>query len=309
MRRAGFVLASLVSVGSMAFGQQTQPPLQPVGGFGGQPVKAQTVPAGGATPTGGANALPVSSTQPGVADAATLKHLEGWEGAMKGVKTFYAAATMKDQHLGMKREADFTAEMWLLKPNLARMDVVKAVPKGQQPTAADMKMYISTGKTIYVYDGAQKKRTQAALGPGGAGNNLLLDIMSGMSAKQVGERFAVRTTKQDANFVYLEVKPVYKVDKEEFETLTLVLCGPQFQQRAYIPRRVVLAKQDGQTETWDFPDPKVNPDGIKEPTFTPIDLPKGWTDEKQELPRTAPGGSPPATPGGTPRVPIPGSGK
>lgn len=309
MRRAGFVFASLVSAVPVVFGQQTQPPLQPVGGFGGQPVKAQTVPTSGGQPSGGASALPVSTAQPAAPDAATMKHLESWEAAMKGVKTFYAAATMVDQDPILKREAKFNAEMWLLKPNYARLDVIKALPKGQAPAMADQKMYISTGKMIYEYDGAAKKRTSAALGPNGAGNNLLLDIMSGMSAKQITERFTVRTIKQDENFVYLEVKPVYKVDKEEFETLTLVLCGAQFKDRAYIPRRVVLTKQSGQgpnvagpSETWDFADPRVNPNGIGEKTFVAFDIPKDWTDEKKDLPRTAP-------PGSSPRVPTPGSGK
>lgn len=311
MRGAGFGLAVLVAAVPAAFGQQTQPPLQPVGGFGGQPVKAQTVPGSGAPASGGASALPVSAAQqqqPGIADETTLKHLQGWEGAMKNVKTFYAAAKMTEKDTALKREAQFTAEMWLLKPNLARLDITRALPQGQAASAADTRMYISTGQMIYEYNGAAKKRTQAALGPGGAGNNLLLDIMSGMSTKQVGERFAVRTSKQDNNYVYLEVKPVYRVDKEEFETLTLVLCGPQFRDRAYIPRVLVLAKPDGQTETWDFPDPRVNPTGITESTFVPIDMKKlpGWTDEKRELPRAAPDSQPPV---GSPRVPIPGAGK
>ena len=316
MRRAGFVLASLVSAVPVVFGQQAQrPPLQPVGGFGGQPVRAQTVPSGGC-PTGGASALPVSAAHPVAPDAVTMKHLEGWEGAMKSVKTFYASATMTDLDPALKREAKFTAEMWLLKPNLARLDVTKALAKDQKATVADIKMYISTGRMIYEYDGAAKKRTSAALGPNGAGNNLLLDIMSGMSARQITERFTVRTIKQDENFVYLEVKPVFKVDKEEFETLTLVLCGPQFKDRAYIPRRVVLTKQSGQgpnvagpSETWDFPDPKVNPNGITEKTFAAFDIPKDWTDERKDLPKASPGGAGGPLPGGSPRVPTPGSGK
>jgi TIGR03009 family protein len=309
MRRAGFVLASVLSAAPLALAQQPpqppQTPLQPVGGFGGQP-------GGGAKPPTGGAALPVSAAKP---DEATLKHLEGWEAAMKGVKTFYAAATMVDRDPGLRREVQFTAALYLMKPNLVRMDVTKALPKGQQPAAADQKMYISTGKMLYEYDGAQRKRTSAALGPNGAGGNLLLDIMSGMSAKQVADRFKVSTIKQDDNYVFLEVRPIYQVDKEEFESLTLVLCGAKFGARAYIPRRVVMTKQAGQklgeagpSETWDFEDPIVNPaKGITEEIFAPVKLPDGWKDESREAPRTAaPGG---ALPTGSSRVPTPGSGK
>jgi TIGR03009 family protein len=311
MRRAGFLLTSVL-VGSVAVAQQpvtpTQP-LQPVGGFQ-TPTQPQPQP-----PTQPAGALPVAAPAAPVApDAATLQHLQGWERAMGNVKAFYAAATRSDQEVALKREAQFTVEMWLLKPNMARMDVTKVLPKGQQPTPADMKMYISTGRTLYLYDGAVRKRTQAALGTGGAGNNLLLDLMAGMTAKQITERFTVSTLKQDANFVYLEVKPVFRADKEEFEKLVLVLCGPQFQDRAYIPRRIQFTREGGaSTETWDFPDPKVNPKGIAEATFAPIDLPKGWTDEKLDLPK-APGGAagpggPAPPPGASPRVPAPGGGR
>lgn len=303
MRRAGFVLASVLSAAPLALAQkqpQTQPPLQPVGGFGGQP-------AGGGKGSSPASALPVSIPKP---DEATMKHLDAWEGAMKNVKTFFADATMMHREVQLKRDAQFTARLYLMKPNLVRMDVTKVLPKGQQPTLADSKMYISTGKMLYEYDGAAKKRRSAAVGPNGAGGNLLLDIMSGMSAQQVTARFKVATLKQDADYVFLEVKPVFQVDKEEFDSLQLVLCGAKFGGRAYIPRRVVLTKAGGQeTETWDFDDPRVNPDGFKPEFFAPPD-PKtlGMTDEVVDAPR-APGGALPTGSGGSPRVPIPGSGK
>jgi TIGR03009 family protein len=303
MRRAGFVLASVLSAAPLALAQQ-QPPLQPVGGFGGQPA------GGGAKPTGGTSpgaAVPASIPKP---DEATMKHLDGWEGAMKNVKTFFADATLVDREVALKREVQFTARLYLSKPNLVRMDVTKVLPKGQPPTLADSKMYISTGKMLYEYDGAAKKRRSAPIGPNGAGGNLLLDIMSGMSAKQVTDRFQVGTIKQDADYVYLEVKPVFQVDKEEFESLQLILCGAKFGGRAYIPRRVILTKAGGQqTETWDFDDPRVNPDGFKPEFFDPPDPKKlGMTDEVVQAPRPAPGGATPTGSGGL-KAPASGSGR
>lgn len=304
MRRAGFVLASVLSAAPLALAQTQppqQPPLQPVGGFGGQPA------GGGAKPaTSPGPALPVSIPKP---DEATMKHLDGWEGAMKNVKTFFADATLVDREIALKREVQFTARLYLTKPNLVRMDVTKVLPKGQPATLADSKMYISTGKMLYEYDGAAKKRRSAPIGPNGAGGNLLLDIMSGMSAQQVTARFKVATIKQDENYVYLEVKPVFQVDKEEFESLQLVLCGAKFRDLTYIPRRVVLTKAGGQqTETWDFTDPRVNPDGIEAKFFVPPD-PKtlGMTDEVVEAPRAA-GGAIPTGSGGL-KAPTSGSGK
>ena len=99
MRRACLVLSSVFAASPVVFAQQpqTQPPvLQPVGGFGqpGGGVK----PAGGtqpgsALPTGGGTATPTAPAAPPKPDEETLKHLAGWEAAMKEIKTYYAAAT------------------------------------------------------------------------------------------------------------------------------------------------------------------------------------------------------------------------
>lgn len=301
MRRAALVLTTVfaTAVGATARQPTTPQPLQPVGGYGDQ-----TRPAGGPLPV--APAAP----QPPRVDDATLKHLEGWEAAMRAVKAFYARASMVNKDVLKKHETAFTVDLWLLKPNLARMDQVRVAAKGQATTVADVKYYVSTGRTLYEYDGATKKRTAADLGPGGAGNNLLLDLMAGMSARQITDRFAVATARQDDDYVMLKISPVYKTDKEEFESITLALCGPKYKDRAYIPRAIVFTREQGQqTETWDFPDPKVNPDGIDQRYFVPPKLEAGWTEEKKELPKTAPAGLPTGNPGVGPRVPSPGSGR
>lgn len=299
-RRVRLALASALLAAPLAVAQTTPTqPLKPVEGFGqpapppAKPANPPAQPGGGVKPVGGQ--LPVTSPPevkaaptPTPPDEKTLKHLAGWEGAMKDVKTYYAAATMTETNTLLKRESKFDVSIWLMTPNLARMDMGKAAAAGKEKSPPDH-MIISTGKTLYDYDGTRKTRTSAALGPGGAGNNLLLDLMSGMKAKQVAERFTVSTAKEDDNFVFLEVKPVFAADKEEFETITLVLCGAKFKERAYIPRMVILKRDNGQTtETWDFEDPKVNPKGIDEKTFNPVDIPRDWKDELRVLPRATP---------------------
>ncbi len=301
-RRAHLIAASALLAPAVALAQGPLPakPLDQVPTFAPAtptakppttPAPLGTIsPAGGPLP-GGPTGLPTKPALPVATppDAGTIKHLEGWEGAMKGMSTFYAAATMTET--SGKREAAWDINIWLLAPTMARMDMNKPpAAKGKEPTLE--KMVISTGKTIYEYDGPRKVRTSAALGPGGAGNNLMLDLMSGMSPKQVTDRFTVKTLKVDADFVYLEVKPVYAADKEEFDKLTLVLCGEKYKAMQYVPRMIVLDRPDGQTkETWDFNKPVVNPKGITAETFNPVPLDKGWTDDRKELPKgTSTGG-------------------
>jgi TIGR03009 family protein len=229
-----------------------------------------------------------SSPQAGFADAQTLKHVEGWVAAMRGVNGFYAAATLTESDTLFKREAKFTAEIWLQKPDLARLDVVKVSPTADASAADMTKVYFVNGRTLYEYDGVAKTRTTVPLEPGSSSILYLFDFLFGLSVERMAERFAVRTLKEDKNYLYLELTPLRPSDWNE--KLTVVLCAPKFQQRAYIPRRVVLTKQDGRTETWDFPDPKVNPDGITEKTFKLIDMKElpGWAERKWEWPPSAP---------------------
>lgn len=301
-RRTRLAVASALLAAPLALAQAPVEPLKPVSGFPAAPpptapATPTTPPGGGVVPTGGqlptggnppVKAAPPAPTPP---DEKTARHLAEWEAAMKKVERYYAKATMTETNLLLKREAKFDVSLWLMTPNLARMDMGKAAAPGKEANPPD-KMIISTGKAIYEYDAARKVRTSAALGPGGAGNNLLLDLMSGPSAKGLAGRFTISTSLEDENFIHLAVKPVFAVDKEEFESLTVVLCGPKFKERAYIPRMVIMKRDAGQTsEVWDFEDPKVNPKGIDATTFTPVDLNqpgmRGWKDEQRALPKAA----------------------
>lgn len=237
-----------------------------------------------------------SSPRAGFADAKTLKHVEGWVAAMRGVNGFYAAATLTESNPYFKRDVKFTAEVWLQKPDMLRLDVVKVPPKGDASAADRTKVYFVNGRTLYEYDGVAKTRTTVPLEPGRSSILYLFDFLFGLSVERVAERFAVRTLKEDKDYLYLELTPLRTSDW--YEKLTIALCGPQHRQRAYIPRRVVLTNKDGSAETWDFPDPKVNPDGITEKTFKLIDMKElpGWTDRKWD--------SPPNTPKEQPSPPI-----
>ncbi len=324
-RRTRLAVASALLAAPLGLAQGPAPvqPLKPVSGFPTTTPTTPTAPTApppqtrpttpGVVPVAGqlpsdppVKAAPPAPTPP---DAKTASHLDGWETAMKKVETYYAAATMTEANTLKKQDTKFDVSVWLLTPNMARMDMAKAAPQGKDPNPPD-KMIISTGKTIYEYDGVRKVRTSAQLGPGGAGNNLLLELMTGPSAKGLAGRFTITTGKEDENFVFLEVKPVFAVDKEEFETLTVVLCGAKFKDRAYIPRMVILKRDAGQTvETWDFPDPKVNPKGITAATFNPVEVPKGWKDEMRVIPRgatpTGGTGSGGAAPTGGVKAPVP----
>ena len=268
MVRFGFSLVSLLIAAPLLFGQ---PP-------------SQTLPL-----------------QPAAAvpDPQLMAHLAGWEAAMKAVDKFAVEATVLKKNLITKRESKFTGNIWCMKGGYARLSIAKAVAKDEKPHPADFMAYICNGQMLYEYDGAAMVVTMVNLGKSGTGNNLLLDLMSGMTAEAAMKRFDLKLVGVEKHYVHIEAKPKNAEDKAEFETMTLVLCNADVKGRAYIPRMVILRKANGQeTETWDFPDPKVNPEGIEKKDFEPAEPPKGWRVQKAEAPKgPAPGG----------KIPVPGT--
>lgn len=272
-------------------------------------VFAQAVPIPGTppqgTPTAKVQPAPAAAA-PGALDPKLVIHLRGWESSMRGVEKFAVDATLTKSNLVTKREEKKSGSIWVMKPNFARMNLKRVNAPGEKENPNDFEAFICTGKMLYHYDGSKKIVTEIALGANAAGNNLMLDVMSGMTAQQLVNRFDVKLLKEDINYVYLEVKPRYPDDKSDFETMTLVLCAPTVAGRAYMPRMVQFKKTNGQeVESWDFPDPKVNPQGMKETDFTYQAPPKDWRVERAVAPKA----SPLPFPGTGQKLPTPGEGK
>jgi len=272
MRPIAWLACCSLLIPAFAFAQATYQPMPAV--------KAPASPGGGGVQQTG-QVVPVSAAKPLPPDEATLLHLEGWEGAMKKVDTFYAAATKSSKDTLKKIDKVSDATMWIMKPNYVRFDLT-APPLKQGDARALELSSVSNGKTLYMYDVKDRTRTAVNLGTSGTGNMLLLEFLVGMSVKQVTDRFNVKTIQSDEDFVYLQMDAVKAEDKEVFNTAVLCLCGAKFKERAYVPRRIALDYAQ-QKDTWDFPDPKVNPKGIELKTFDLPPLPKGWKEETVDL--------------------------
>lgn len=278
MRRAGFALASILAAAPAVAQQPPQPPVPP------PPVVAQP-------PSGQPQPAPV-------VDAATFAHLKGWEKAMAGMKTFAVKAGMTKKDLATARSEKFNGDIWCMAPNMTRLRLEKELPPNAPATGEEFTAFICNGTVVYHYDGAAKTVTVAKVGPQGAGNNLLLDIMSGMTAENAVARFEIKALQpKDPKdpYIYLELKPRTREDKGEFSTMQLILIPPlPGEARAYLPRFVKVTTPDGQkVEEWDFPDPKVNPKGIEQKHFQGVKPPDGWKVQQVDPP-AAPGGARPA---------------
>lgn len=279
---------------------------------------AQT-PPGGQPPLG--EPTPPAVAPPAAAPAVTAEvwqHLQNWEAVMKTAQNFYCTGTKSIEHKAGARKGirNYTIDIMCLMPSKSRMNITAVPAPGQKPDPNDYSAYIATENVILEYEGLDKRLTETRLAPGSAKGQLLLDFLSGsITAQAAIDRFAITMRQQDANYIYLELKPKTKQDLEDFETMILVLFRDMPGQAAYLPAQVVLFTNNNQIEeTWNFKSPAINIKGVKPEYFEPVAVDaKTWTTVVQNArPRgnNPPPGMPATAvpgPGGRPVVPTPGS--
>jgi TIGR03009 family protein len=229
MRPAGFALAALLIGVTVAW---AQPPVA------GSPVAPPAAPA--------------AKTDPKL-DA----HLDGWEKTMGALTNFRFELNLKKTQVTFKQDKPYSGVVLCMKPNYA---VVRMNYDGDK-TGADYEAFICDGKSLYHYNGLERTITEYKLPDqktnAAATDNLMLDFLSGMKAKDAKARFDLSLFKEDANYVYLDVKPILGKDKEEFQQLRMALYGPNTK-FAYLPAQVYLVRPNGDTELWKFSDPQTN---------------------------------------------------
>jgi TIGR03009 family protein len=272
MRRAGFTLAALLIAATVG---PAQPPAVP----GQPPIPPPAPPA------------------PKAADPKLDGHLAEWEKKMAGVVNMRTEIALKRTDAVFKKDTNFTGVVLCMKPNFA----VLRLDNTGDPTKADYEAYICDGKAVYAYDGKGKTITKIPLPKNQAGvDNLMLDFMAGMKAKDVKERFDITLFKTDEHYVYLDIKPLRPADQREFAHLRLALYGPgqATAKVAYLPAQVYMLKPNGDAESWKFTNQQVDIPGVAAANFAFVPI-KGW--DVKEAPPAPMGGGPVAPAGGAVR--------
>ncbi len=276
MRFAGFTLAALLLAATVGL---AQPPAVP-----GQPVVGQPVPQPSAVPK---------------ADPQLDPHLVAWEKKMKGAINMRTEITLKRTDAVFKKDTNYSGSVLCMKPKYA----VLRLDNTGDPTKVDYEAYICDGKSVFAYNGVQKTITKIKLPQNQAGvDNLMLDFLAGMDAKEVKTRFDIALFKTDEHYIYLDIKPLRPNDQREFQHLRLALYGPgpATAKVAYLPAQVYMLKPGGDTEVWKFTNPQVDITGVTEADFRFVPI-KGWDIKDAPAaaggPVPAGGGAPPSGPG------------
>ncbi len=275
MRPAGFTLAALLVGVTIAAGQQPPPPPGP----------------GGAVP-------PPAVPAPPAADPKLDAHLYGWEKTMGSVINFRFELELKRTDLTFKQDKTYSGVVLCMKPNFA---VLRLNYDGDK-TNSDYEAFICNGKAVYEYNGLAKTVTEWKLPEqntgAGATDNLMLDFLSGIKVKDAKARFDLAFLKEDANYVYLDVKPLHAKDRAEFQQLRMALYGPNTKW-PYFPAQVFMVKPNGDTEQWKFKNPQTNIPNLAAKDFQYQEV-KGWTFQQGKPPIPA---QPPVRPG-QPKLPA-----
>ncbi|MBP3956838.1 TIGR03009 domain-containing protein [Gemmata sp. G18] len=250
MRSAGFTLTALLVAGSAGW---AQPPAVP-----------------------GAPVAPPPAAQP-KADPKLDAYLLEWEKKMAGVINFRTEVTLARTDAVFKKTTTFggpDSVVLCMKPNYA----VLRLNNTGDPTKTDYEAYICDGKAVYAYNGVAKTITAFKIPKAGAGvDNLMIDFLSGMKAKDVKERFDIALFKTDENYIYLDIKPLLGKDQREFKHLRLALYGPgaNTAKFAYLPAQVYMLKPNDDVEVWKFANTQVDIPGVEAKHFQFVDI-KGW---------------------------------
>lgn len=237
-------------------------------------------------------AVAVRAQQP-AADPKLDPHLAAWEKTLTNLVNFKFALEMKKTD-SLKNEQNFTGEVLCMKPNYAVLRLNNAADK----TGADYEAVICDGKAVYQYVGLEKTVTRWPLpdpkAGGGATDNLMVDLISGMKVSDVKARFQITLYKEDENYVYLNVLPVLAKDKQEFQQLRMALYGPKTK-FAYLPAMVYMVKPNGDIEQWKFKEPMTNIPNLAPKDFAYQKIPN-WTEREGQVGNAQPAPGRPGQP-------------
>jgi TIGR03009 family protein len=215
-----------------------------------------------------------ASAQP-PAPKADLKldaHLGAWEKKMAGVSNFFTELALTRTEATFKRKTQFKGSVQCMKPNFAILHLASAAD------ANEYERYHADGQNLYVFDGAKKTVTRVKLKQNQRADNVMLDFLNGMKAKDVKARFDAKLFKEDDNYIYLDLKPLHLADQREFKELRMALYKdtPATAKWAYLPSQVYLQKPGGDSELWEFTNTQLDIKGVDAKTFAFQGAPKGF---------------------------------
>jgi len=212
------------------------------------------------------------------ANAKLNEHIQAWEKKMQGLTNFRSNFEMTSKDSIFQKQQTYSGVVLCMKPNFG------IVRRDNQADNRDYEAYLCNGKSIFAYNGLQKRITEypipaneaagAAEFPifrifpalAGESSNLMLDFLGGITADEAQKRFDISLHQEDESYIYFEIRPILPKDKMQFDLIRLALFGPNTK-HAYLPAQILLQYQNGDTITWKFKEPQFNLPGVNKSNF------------------------------------------
>lgn len=234
-------------------------------------------------------------------DPRLAAHLAAWEKATQDVTSVRAVFELTRTEAHFKKERKFTGAFLHQRPRSSRLRLQSADNRN------DYEAYICDGERLYLYTGLTKTITEFPV-PDRPGadvppvelppdtpewfrrfltglsaaampeSNVALHLLTGPPAGELGKRYSVSLVKEDAHYVYLDLRPRTPPDRVLLTRVRVALYGPKAKEPhlPYTPAQVHLTKPSGDTELWTFAEVKHNLPDIDPAKFKFEDVP-GYT--------------------------------
>jgi TIGR03009 family protein len=255
MRQVCYTIAALLILAPGLFAQQ--PPASPMSPQS-PIINLNPMPGGQAQP---ANLLPPFDPKNNRLDAL----LQQWEQRMSGVDSIICQCSREEKSKTSGFKKLYEGEARYLKPNFVALRMIQ---KGN-PQIYDL--YISTGTYLYEYRPQTKALRIHTLEKQANFQNNFLTFLFGMSATDAKKKFDLNLSKEDDNWIYIDILPRFDEDKREFSRAQMVLYT-----KTMLPRRLWFQGANGDEITWDIPSIDTTTK-ISEKAFHPPPAPEGWT--------------------------------
>jgi TIGR03009 family protein len=249
-----------------------------------QPLVGNSGTAPGSVPNQPAQSQPAPAQLP----QSLVNHLNAWEAKQKQVNSLRADCELVRSDKIRRREKVYAGTVMYMKPNLAWL---KIAAKGDP---ADATGYLCNGTSVYEYDAGRKSVTEHKIPaaparsledkvkgyvPEAMTDNLFLHFLSGsMTAAGLMKRFDLRLVKEEEYYIHIELKPRLDKDRQEFDSVTLVLYGPKAAAYGwdYLPKVVIIPGSSGQSEDrWTLDKMQPNAKEVAAESFR-FSRPDGW---------------------------------
>jgi TIGR03009 family protein len=212
-------------------------------------------------------------------------YLERWENETKNLRTLVIACERKrtSAALGNNEILDiYSGSIKFMKVEdrngpvvLASMDLQK---RGGKPT--DFEKIVFSGNFVYVFQPRDKTVLYYDVAPAKGGKpseDSFMPFLSGMKADDARKRYEIKLTKDDENYIYLEIVPRQPKDKQDFIRAQIV-----FDRKTFLPKRVWYAEANHDTTTFSLTNIEKDK-RINRQEFAKPELPgKDWKFKKVE---------------------------